>query len=252
MSGPVGLVAVSHSRALAEAAVALAREMAAPDQPIEVAAGTDDGGFGTDAAAIAAAIAAADRGAGVVVLMDLGSAVLSAELARELIDDPDRVLLCPAPFVEGLVVAAVAAAGGADRAAVAAQAADALRAKTEQLGAPDPAPPDPEGTGPAGAAAEETAAEGADAEETARGEFVVADPQGLHARPASRLVAAVQALDGVRVQLRNATTGSGPVPGDGLMGLLTLGVLAGHRIEVEAVGPAAEAAVRAVLDAAPR
>lgn len=247
MSGPVGLVAVSHSRALAEAAVALAREMAAPDQPIEVAAGTDDGGFGTDAAAIAAAIGAADRGAGVVVLMDLGSAVLSAELARELIDDPDRVLLCPAPFVEGLVVAAVAAAGGADRAAVAAQAADALRAKTEQLGAPDPAPPDPEGTGPAGAAAEET-----DAEETARGEFVVADPQGLHARPASRLVAAVQALDGVRVQLRNATTGSGPVPGDSLMGLLTLGVLAGHRIEVEAAGPAAEGAVRAVLDAAPR
>ncbi len=242
MTGPVGLVAVSHSRALAEAAVALAREMAAPDQPIEVAAGTDDGGFGTDAAAIAAAIGAADRGAGVVVLMDLGSAVLSAELARELVDDPERVLLCPAPFVEGLVVAAVAAAGGADRAAVAAQAAEALRAKAEQLGAPDPAPPDPEEAGP-----DET-----DAEETARGEFVVADPQGLHARPASRLVAAVQALDGVRVQLRNATTGSGPVPGDSLMGLLTLGVLAGHRIEVEAAGPAAEGAVRAVLDAAPR
>ncbi len=241
MTGPVGLVAVSHSRALAEAAVALAREMAAPDQPIEVAAGTDDGGFGTDAAAIAAAIGAADRGAGVVVLMDLGSAVLSAELARELVDDPERVLLCPAPFVEGLVVAAVAAAGGADRAAVAAQAAEALRAKAEQLGAPDPAPPDPEEAGP-----DET-----DAEETARGEFVVADPQGLHARPASRLVAAVQALDGVRVQLRNATTGSGPVPGDSLMGLLTLGVLAGHRIEVEAAGPAAEGAVRAVLDAAP-
>jgi phosphocarrier protein FPr len=241
VTGPVGLVAVSHSRALAEAAVALAREMAAPDQPIEVAAGTDDGGFGTDAAAIAAAIGAADRGAGVVVLMDLGSAVLSAELARELVDDPERVLLCPAPFVEGLVVAAVAAAGGADRAAVAAQAAEALRAKAEQLGAPDPAPPDPEEAGP-----DET-----DAEETARGEFVVADPQGLHARPASRLVAAVQALDGVRVQLRNATTGSGPVPGDSLMGLLTLGVLAGHRIEVEAAGPAAEGAVRAVLDAAP-
>jgi phosphocarrier protein FPr len=242
VTGPVGLVAVSHSRALAEAAVALAREMAAPDQPIEVAAGTDDGGFGTDAAAIAAAIGVADRGAGVVVLMDLGSAVLSAELARELVDDPEQVLLCPAPFVEGLVVAAVAAAGGADRAAVAAQAADALRAKTEQLGAPDPAPPDPEETGP----------DATDAEETARGEFVVADPQGLHARPASRLVAAVQALDGVRVQLRNATTGSGPVPGDSLMGLLTLGVLAGHRIEVEAAGPAAEGAVRAVLDAAPR
>ena len=110
--GPVGLVAVSHSLALADAAVALAREMAG-EAPIEVSAGLD-GGFGTDAAAIAAAVGAADRGAGVVVVMDLGSAVLSAELALELLDDPglaERVVLCPSPFVEGLVVAAVAAAG---------------------------------------------------------------------------------------------------------------------------------------------
>ena len=61
--------------------------------------------------------------------MDLGSAVLSAELALDLLDDPDardRVLLCPAPLVEGLVVAAVTAAGGAARAEVAAEAAAAL------------------------------------------------------------------------------------------------------------------------------
>src|SRR3954453_20763384 len=84
---------------------------------IEVAAGTDDGGLGTDAVAISQAITAADAGAGVVVLMDLGSAVLSAETALELLDDElrDRVLLSPAPLVEGLIGAAVGAAGGAGR-----------------------------------------------------------------------------------------------------------------------------------------
>ena len=82
------------------------------------------------------AITAADHGAGVVVLMDLGSAVLSAELALELLDDAirERVVLCPAPLVEGLIVAAVAAAGGAGRDEVAAEAAAALAGKTSHLG----------------------------------------------------------------------------------------------------------------------
>src|SRR6476661_2792161 len=105
----VGLVVVSHSRALARAAVALAQEMLHGKQiRIAIAAGLDDTTFGTDAAQIVDAITAADQGAGVVVLMDLGSAVLSSELALELLDDDvrGRVVLCPAPLVEGLVVAA--------------------------------------------------------------------------------------------------------------------------------------------------
>ncbi|MCX6464383.1 MAG: dihydroxyacetone kinase phosphoryl donor subunit DhaM, partial [Pseudonocardiales bacterium] len=236
--GPVGLVAVSHSRALADAAVALAGEMAG-DAPIEVAAGLD-GGFGTDAAAIAAAVGAADRGAGVVVVMDLGSAVLSAELALELLDDPalaERVVLCPAPFVEGLVVAAVAAAGGADRAAVAAEAVGALAGKAEQLGGHAPAAPSPEpsSTAPAGARPGE-----------ASGVFVVDDPHGLHARPAARLVALARTLD-APVRLRNATTGSGWVPAASLSRVATLGALRGHRVEVAADGPGAADAVRALL-----
>ena len=104
---------------------------------IAIAAGLDDTTFGTDAAQIVDAITAADQGAGVVVLMDLGSAVLSAELALELLDDDvrDRVVLCPAPLVEGLVVAAVAAAGGAGIDEVAAEAAGALAGKIGHLGA---------------------------------------------------------------------------------------------------------------------
>ena len=143
----VGIVVVSHSRALAEAAVALAGEMLQDGRgPIEVAAGLDDGGFGTDAIAISEAVARADQGDGVVVLMDMGSAVLSAELALEMVDDDvrERVVLTPAPLVEGLVLASVSAAGGASAAAVAAEAADALEAKAVHLG-PSSAPPGPAG-----------------------------------------------------------------------------------------------------------
>src|SRR4051812_10001223 len=130
----VGLVVVSHSRALAYAAVALANEMV-HDRPvrIEVAAGLDEATFGTDATAIAAAITKADSGVGAVVLMDLGRAVLPAELALELLDEGiDRVVLCPAPLVEGLIAAAVTAATGATRQEVADEAAAALAGKQAQ------------------------------------------------------------------------------------------------------------------------
>ena len=81
----VGIVVVSHSSRLAHAAVELALQMVhGPAPHIEIAAGTSDDRLGTDAARVAEAIVAADDGAGVVVIMDLGSAVLSAELAIEL------------------------------------------------------------------------------------------------------------------------------------------------------------------------
>jgi phosphoenolpyruvate---glycerone phosphotransferase subunit DhaM len=133
---PVGLVVVSHSRPLADAAVVLARGMLpGRELAFEIAAGDVDGGLGTDATAIAAAIAAADSGDGVVVLMDLGSAVLSAETALELLDDDlrERVVLSPAPLVEGLVGAAVIAATGAPRDRVAAEALRGLAPKQAHL-----------------------------------------------------------------------------------------------------------------------
>jgi PTS hybrid protein len=133
----VGLVVVSHSRPLADAAVELARQMLpGRELRIEVAAGTDDGGLGTDAVAVSAAITAADTGDGVVVLMDLGSAVMSAETALELLDDDvrGRVVLSAAPLVDGLVGAVVVAAGGADRDRVAAEALLGLAPKQAHLG----------------------------------------------------------------------------------------------------------------------
>ena len=131
------MVVVSHSRPLADAAVALARQMLpGTEVAVEVAAGTDDGGLGTDAVAISAAITAADSGDGVVVLMDLGSAVMSAETALEFLDDEvrDRVVLSPGPLVEGLVGAVVVASGGADRERVAAEALRGLAPKQAHLG----------------------------------------------------------------------------------------------------------------------
>jgi len=142
MSDPVGIVVVSHSRALGRAAADLAWEVTGDaDVPVAVAAGLDETTMGTDAAAIATAIVQVDRGAGVVVLMDLGSAVLSAETALDLLDevgaDPatrGRTLLCPGPLVEGLVVAAATASTGADRHRVSADAAAALGPKRTHLG----------------------------------------------------------------------------------------------------------------------
>ena len=239
MAAHTGLVVVSHSRALADAAVALAREMlhGSPVR-VEVAAGLDDTTFGTDATQIMAAIEAADQGQGVVVLMDLGSALLSAELALELLDEDARarVVLCPAPLVEGLVVAAVAAAAGADRDEVAAEAAGALAGKTSHLAAADPQ------AGAAAAAAHDPAAppDPAAAPDELTGAFTVANPHGLHARPAARVVQAVRAFD-ARVRIRNRTTGSAWVPAGSLSKVATLGVLSGHDVEVRAGGRAGRA-----------
>ncbi|MCU1625102.1 MAG: phosphoenolpyruvate--protein phosphotransferase, partial [Pseudonocardia sp.] len=240
--GPVGLVVVAHSRPLAQAAVGLAREMAGPDVAIEIAAGLDETTFGTDALAIASALAEADRGAGVVVLMDLGSAVLSAELALDLLDDADlrdRVLLCPAPLVEGLVVAAVTAAGGADAATVAAEAGAALAAKESQLGgaAPEPAAP------PTVTQDEPVTVEA----------FTVVNPHGLHARPAARLVGTARSAgDDTHVRLRNATTSSNWAPATSLSRVAALGVRQGDRVEAAADGPGARAALDALLALAAR
>ncbi|MEV6843477.1 phosphoenolpyruvate--protein phosphotransferase [Actinoplanes sp. NPDC051411] len=233
----VGLVVVGHSRALALAAVALASEMV-PDQavPIEVAAGLDDTTFGTDATAIMAAITGADQGDGVVVLMDLGSALLSTELALELLDDAvrERVTLSAAPLVEGLVAAAVSAAAGATRPEIAAEAANALAGKQAQLGlTPEVAPGGP--------------AEGTPSDAS----FVVSNPHGLHARPAARLVAEARKFE-ASVELRNATTGSAWVPAGSLSRVTTLGALEGHSVELRASGPQAREATDALIALAGR
>jgi dihydroxyacetone kinase phosphotransfer subunit len=108
----VGLVVVSHSSRIAEGTAELAGQMAGPDVRIVPAGGLEDGSIGTDAARIAVSIGEADAGAGVVVLADLGSAVLATRTALELLGNPGNVRLSRGPIVEGAVIAAVQASTG--------------------------------------------------------------------------------------------------------------------------------------------
>jgi PTS hybrid protein len=108
----VGLVVVSHSSRIAEGTAELAGQMAGPDVRIIPAGGMEDGAIGTDAARIAVAIGEADAGSGVVVLADLGSAVLATRTALELLGNPDNVRLSRGPIVEGAIIAAVQASTG--------------------------------------------------------------------------------------------------------------------------------------------
>ncbi|MDD3307376.1 MAG: dihydroxyacetone kinase phosphoryl donor subunit DhaM [Acetobacterium sp.] len=96
----VGIVVVSHSQKIAEGVVELAKQMS-PEASIAAAGGMEDGSIGTDVSKIFAAIKAVDEGDGVVILVDLGSAVMSSEIAIEMLEDSNNVKIVDAPIVEG-------------------------------------------------------------------------------------------------------------------------------------------------------
>jgi dihydroxyacetone kinase phosphotransfer subunit len=124
----VGIVVISHSRRLAEGVAELAREMGLGQVRVEPAGGDVDGGLGTSIELVERAVGAADSGAGVVLLADLGSSVLTAKTyVAELAEDGagGDVVLADAPLVEGAVAAASAAAAGADLPAVVRAAGEA-------------------------------------------------------------------------------------------------------------------------------
>lgn len=110
----VGVVVVSHSRKVAEGIKELADQMVGEDSMIIAAGGLEDGSIGTDAVMIMEAIKRADKGEGVVVMVDLGSAVLSTGLAIEFLEDglAGRVKIADAPILEGTISAAVQASTG--------------------------------------------------------------------------------------------------------------------------------------------
>ncbi len=231
----VGIVVVSHSEPLAEAAVELALQMVGDNPPpLEVAAGSD-GGLGTDAVAVAGAIQRADEashGTGVLVFTDLGSAILSAEMALELTDAlSGEVVLSRAPFVEGLVAAVVQASIGKSLHEVEREAVGAAGSKAAQLG---PLPDPPATTGSAGA--------GAGAGDALTLDVEIVNAQGLHARPAA-LFAKAAAEQPVEVSVTNLETGQGPADADSMMELMTLGVRLGNRVRLSAAGPQAQSAL---------
>jgi PTS hybrid protein len=119
-NGFVGLVLVSHSAAIAEGLAELVAQVAGPHVPIVTAGGGPDGSLGTDGGRVYEALRQASAGAGAVVLMDLGSAVLSVRAALSELEPEaaERIDVADAPLVEGAIAAGVTASTGAGRDAV--------------------------------------------------------------------------------------------------------------------------------------
>ena len=123
----VGIVIVSHSPKIAEGAADMVRQMVGDAVPLAWTGGNPDGGLGTDVASIIEAIGRAWSDAGVAVLVDLGGAETNSEMAIEMLasDRREKVVVCEAPIVEGAVMAATEASGGATL--------DAVRRTAEEL-----------------------------------------------------------------------------------------------------------------------
>src|SRR4051812_16668920 len=209
--------------------------MGGGEVPIEAAGGMaePEGAIGTDLELVQAAIGRAAGPDGVLVLMDLGSAVMTAEMAAEVVgaERDVRVILSDAPLVEGAVAAVARAGAGAGLDEVAQEARRALGMKRGQLGteegeAPAPAP----GPGPEG--------------EEAR--LPVRIALGLHARPAARVVEVAGRFD-ARITLSDETNGRGPADARSLTALVTLGVRHGDTLVARADGPPAAGAPSALV-----
>ena len=180
----VGIVIVSHSRKLAEGVLELAQQMSQGQCSLAIAGGIDDDEhpIGTDAIKVMDAIEQVYDDSGVLMLMDMGSALLSTETALDLID-PDmaaNVVLCSAPLVEGTIAATVAASAGLSLNEVVAEAKTALSAKQDQLG-----------EGCLNSDAPQQIEQSGELEAV----WVLQNPHGLHARPAASLVTALAGFD---------------------------------------------------------
>ncbi|QWW18835.1 PTS-dependent dihydroxyacetone kinase phosphotransferase subunit DhaM [Schaalia sp. 19OD2882] len=237
MSPQVTLVLVSHSRTLAAGAAELAAEMA-PDVRILPAGGTDEGGIGTSWDKIEAAMREGlDAGDAVLFLTDLGSSTMTVEAVLETLEEGEDARFVDAPFVEAALLAAVEAQGGADLDAV----SQSALAAAAQWCSPCAGTTSAEGEAPgmqrvgADAPMDSAAAEG----DRARRVAVVADPMGLHARPAALLVKVADQWD-AEITVNGADAGS-------MLEMMSLGVHQGDEVVVEASGSQAIEAVDACV-----
>lgn len=223
MSARVALVLVSHSRQLAEGVVELAAQMA-PGVHILAVGGTDSGDLGTSYDKVLGAVTVGlTEAGGVVVLADLGSAILTVESVLEALDeDPEVVVLADAPFVEGSVAAAVTAHGSGSVAEVleSAEHAGSTFATRESR--------------PASLVVE-------DGGDLAQRTVVVRNPLGLHARPAAVLARLIAGLDAA-VTINGAN-------GASVLEIMKLGATGGQELVLSATGPAASEALDAVTAA---
>lgn len=180
----VSIVIVSHSRQLADGVYALASQMSQGKVQIAVAAGIDDpeNPIGTDPIAVMTAVENVYSPDGVLILVDMGSAILSTDMALELMDEKQAsvVKVCAAPLVEGAVVACVSAAAGMSMDQVLRETHEAIIAKYETLNQADFLP----------FSSTQVNSETSDPETESENQFFweVQNPHGIHARPASAIV----------------------------------------------------------------
>ena len=231
----IHLIIVSHHPDIARGIAALAAQMSAAPDTIHTAAGINDADnpIGTDAVRIMQAILDADNPDGILILVDLGSAILSAQTALDLLDDPALAARCrisAAPLVEGAISAAVAASSGADLETVAREATQALAAKQAALGETNA----PASTAPVAVPSGDSAT------------ITLTNRDGLHARPAARLVAA---LTPYRARLV-LTCGDKQADGKSLNQLALLQARSGDRLTLHADGDDAAAALQTFRDLA--
>jgi len=239
----VGIVIVSHSAKLAEGVKELAQQMIQTDIPLAIAAGIEDPAnpLGTDALKIQTAIESLNQESGVVVLMDLGSAILSAEMALEFLPEAEReqVRLCEAPLVEGAIAAVVEAASGASLERVIVAAQEALAVKKFQLLGKDN-----------GNLLEEEASqkkETANLASEKQIQLTISTQHGLHARPAAQLVTTASQFS-AEIKLQNLTTHSQIVSAKSINQIMLLGVHQGHKIAITATGEDATQALTALQE----
>jgi dihydroxyacetone kinase phosphotransfer subunit len=128
-NGNVGIVLVSHSADIARGTADMVRQMVGDEIPLAFCGGNADGGLGTNVESIMAAIDQAWSEKGVAILVDLGGAETNSEMAIELQPEErqGRIVVCNAPIVEGAVMAATEASGGA--------ALEAVKRTAEELSA---------------------------------------------------------------------------------------------------------------------
>lgn len=224
----IGLVVVSHSRKMAEGLMQLIRQVAPAEAAIAIAAGVGEQHqeIGTDAFEIVEAIRSVFSDSGVLVLMDLGSAVLSAELALDLMSEEERqkVCLCPAALVEGALAAAAQLALSDDLGHICEEAQRALTPKQSQLGF----------------SLETTGSSETISVESPKGEQLslilpLGNPHGLHARPIAQLIQTVARYD-AQVWIANLDRHTEAVEAVSMNALLAIGAAQGHRLQIIARG----------------
>ncbi|MGD1806846.1 phosphoenolpyruvate--protein phosphotransferase [Dapis sp. BLCC M126] len=237
----VGIVLVSHSAKLAEAVVELAEQMTQEPAPIAIAAGIDDpeNPFGTDVIKVQEAIESVYSDAGVIILMDLGSAVMSTEMALEFLSSSQRnhIKICTAPLVEGAISAIVQASLGANIQQVMAEANAALTAKISQINVDEIVPDQNLGN--------INNIEKENSSKTIK--TTIKNQLGIHARPAAKLVAIANQFQS-EITLQNLTKNSQVINAKSINQVITLAVKQRHEVAITATGNDADLALTKIQE----